>query len=125
MARGFDRRMGTYGPDTDIHTRGEQLSRALGRSVLTIWTWDGEAAVRATRWKRGASYGSLNLLDEAYRGPDGRPYASAKIFWPWLPRDRRDVILAQGIALVTPAGEPTGDPEVDALLAGFDEADDA
>lgn len=122
---GFDRRMDTYGPENEIQGWGEQLSRALGRSVLTIWTWDGEAAVRATRWKRGTSRGSLNLLQEAYRGPDGHPYASAKIFWPWLPRERRDAILAKGIKLVEPGGEPTGDAELDELLAGFDDADGA
>lgn len=125
-AAGFDRRTTRANPaDADIESWGEHLSRALDRSVLTIWTWDGEASVRATRWKRGESRGVLTLLRDAYRGPDGLPYAPAKIFWPWLPPDRRDAIVASGIKLVTPSGPSTGDAELDMLLAGFDDADRA
>ncbi len=121
---GFDRRGAVASsPDADLASWGEYLSRALDRSVLTIWTWDGEASVRATRWKRGTSRGVLTLLADAYRGTDGLPYAPAKIFWPWLPAERRKAILASGVKLVTPGGESTGDAELDALLEGFDEAD--
>jgi hypothetical protein len=120
---GFDRRHEERVRDASIEAWGQYLSRALDRSVLTIWTWDGEAAVRATRWKRGKRRGVVSLLGDAYRGADGLPYAPAKIFWPWLPPARRSAILARGIPLVTPAGEGTGDPELDALLEGFDDAD--
>jgi hypothetical protein len=123
---GFDRRTTRANPpDADIESWGEYLSHALDRSVLTVWTWDGEASVRATRWKRGKSCGVLSLLEEAYRGSDGLPYAPAKIFRPWLSPDQREAILGRGIKLVTPSGESTGDAELDALLAGFDESERA
>ncbi len=121
---GFDRRTLRADPPTaDIDAWGEYLSRALDRSVLTVWTSESEASVRATRWKRGKTRGRLTLLDQAYRGPDGFPYAPSKVLWPWLPRARREQLLASGIKLVTPSGGSTGDPELDALLEGFDESD--
>lgn len=45
------------------------------------------------------------------------------MLWPWLPREKRDAILASGIKLVAPSGGGTGDAELDTLLEGFNDAD--
>lgn len=108
---------------SELDAWGEHLSRVLSRSVLAIWTWDGEASVRVTRWKKGKARCVLSLLHDAYRGADAFVYAPARVLWPWLPPDRRDAILREGVKLVTPSGGSTGDAEVDALLEGFDDAD--
>jgi hypothetical protein len=110
--------------DEDLEAWGEHLSRELDRSVLTIWTWDGESSVIATRWKRGKKKGRLDLLQEAYRGDDGRARAPAKVLWPWLPKEERAALLLAGIPLVDRAtGAGTGDRELDKLLDGFDDVE--
>lgn len=116
--RGF----GSFGhaADGDLDGWGRDLSRELDRSVLAIWTWDGEGCVIATRWKRGKKRGSLELPGHARRGDDGRPRAPAKVLWPWLPKKEREAILRDGIALVARA-TGTGDAELDELLEGFDD----
>jgi hypothetical protein len=92
--------------------------------VLAIWTWDGEASVVLTRWKRGKQRAKLTLLNDAFRGSDGIPRAPAKVLWPWLPREQREAVLGDGVRLVEPsAAASTGDEELDALLEDFDEAD--
>jgi hypothetical protein len=73
----------------EINAWGRGLSKSIGRSVLTVFTWDAEPSVVAERWKAGISRVRLELLDDAYRGADGRPYAPAKVLWPWLPKDKR------------------------------------
>jgi hypothetical protein len=110
------------GDEHDIDAWGEHLSRALGRSVLAIWTWDGEASVVATRWKNGTARSVLSLLREAYR-KNAFAYAPAAVLSPWLPPTRRAAMLRQGIKLVTPSGGSTGDEELDAMLEDFDDAD--
>lgn len=121
---GFDPRLGPRdAPGSDLESWGAHLSRALSRSVLTIYTWDGEATVVATRWHRGRPRRVLTLLEEAYRGDDGLPYAPARVLWPWLPPARREAILAAGIALTMPAAGTTGHGELDALLEGYDDDD--
>jgi hypothetical protein len=100
------------------------LSRKLLRSVLVIWTWDGEASVRATRYKSGKSCGSLTLLQQAYRDKQGRVHVPAKIFWPWLPPSDRPDVLRSGIPLKAPLN-PTRDAELNTLLDEFEEPDDA
>jgi hypothetical protein len=107
---------------TDLRKWGEHLSRALERSVLTLWTWDGEASVVATRWREGQPRHVLTLLDDAFRGSDGLAYAPAKVLWPWIQSAQREAILARGIALMMPSAT-TGDDELDELLEGFDEDD--
>jgi hypothetical protein len=108
--------------DGDLEGWGRALSRELDRSVLAIWTWDGESSVSVTRWKRGKKRGSFELLRDATRGADGKPRAPAKVLWPWLPKKEREAILRDGIPLVEKA-PGTGDAELDALLEGFDEGD--
>jgi hypothetical protein len=110
------------GDEHDIDAWGEHLSRALGRSVLAIWTWDGEASVVATRWKNGTARTVLSLLREAYR-KDDFAYAPAAVLRPWLPPAQRDAMIRAGIKLVTPSGGGTGDDELDALLEDFDDDD--
>jgi hypothetical protein len=100
---------------------GEHLSRFLGRSVLTLFTWDGEATVVATRWKAGKVRAKLELLGDAFRGADGRPRAPAKVLWPWLEPSARGALLRDGIPLRAPGGEGTGDAELDDLLEEFDD----
>lgn len=107
--------------DAELASWGADLSQLLGRSVLTLWTWDGEASVVATRWKHGTQRSILSLLQEAYRDDDRVPRAPARVLWPWLPPARRGEILRTGVALVAPAAGSTGDAEVDALLADFDD----
>jgi hypothetical protein len=126
-----ERGFGGFGQhaDGDLEGWGRALSRELDRSVLAIWTWDGESAVTATRWKRGKRRGSLELLRDATRGADGKPRAPAKVLWPWLPKKERDGILRDGIALVekstsTSTSTSTGDAALDALLEDFDDVDD-
>jgi len=108
--------------DGDLEGWGRDLSRELDRSVLTIWTWDGEGFVTATRYKRGKKRGTLELPGAAKRGDDGVPRAPAKILWPWLPKKSRDASLRDGFAVVE-RQTGTGDPELDALLEGFDDDD--
>lgn len=106
----------------DLDGWAKSLSRALPHSVLAIWTWDGESSVVATRWKKGTQRAQLTLLQEAYRGGDGKPRAPAKVLWPWLPPERRAAILRDGVALVEPTPAfTTGDAEIDELLGGFDD----
>jgi hypothetical protein len=59
----------------------ESLSRALDRSVLAVFTWDGEGYVTATRWKRGRKRGAIatphaeeDVDDDVPDGPDGQVY---------------------------------------------------
>ena len=78
---------------------GEALSSALARSVLTLWTWDGEASVVAKRWKRGRLRATLTLLQEAYAGDDGRPRAPAGVLSPWLARAAKAAFLREGLLL--------------------------
>lgn len=78
---------------------GAALSKHLARSVLTLFTWDGEATVAAQRWKNGVVRVELELLRDAYRGADGRARASAKVLWPWLAKAERKKILRSGIVL--------------------------
>lgn len=100
----------------------EHISGVTGRAVLTLWTWDGEACVTATRWKRGRVKARLELPREAFRDGAGVPRAPAKVLWSWLTPAQRDVLLADGVKLVEPAPRPdTGDPELDALLDTFDD----
>jgi predicted DNA-binding WGR domain protein len=109
-------------PTGDVGDWGKRISALTGRAVLTIWTWDGEASVVATRWKRGVAKAELTLLDQAFRGDDGIPRAPARVLWPWLDRRVRPRVLKEGIALLAPSAEVvTGDAELDALLAGFDD----
>jgi len=117
-SRGF----GGFGQraDGDLEGWGRDLSRELDRSVLTIWTWDGEGFVTATRYKREKKRGALELPRAARRGDDGVPRAPAKILWPWLPKSTREASLRDGFALVERA-TGTGDAELDALLEGFDD----
>lgn len=114
---------GRYAVDGDLEGWGRLLSRELDRSVLAIWTWDGEASLIATRYKRGKRRGRLELLDQAWRGEDGRPRAPAKVFWPWLPKNERETIVRDGIPLAKHRTN-TGDAELDDLLDGFDDVDD-
>lgn len=115
---GFDSVLGD--PDGGLEEWGRELSRELDRSVLTIWTWDGEGHVVATRYKRGEERGSIELTGVGERGEDGRRYAPAQPLWPWLPKKTRDAILRQGVPLVEPP-ESSGDPELDELLEDFEE----
>ncbi len=110
--------------EEDIDAWGSGLSGLLARSVLTIWTWDGEASVSATRWKHGRPRARLELLREAYRGKDGEARAPARVLRPWIDRDKRAAALRDGIPLVAPAR--TGNAELDAILASIrdDEPDD-
>lgn len=110
--------------DGDLEGWGRDLSRELDRSVLTIWTWDGEGFVTATRYKRGKKRGTLELPGAAKRGDDGVPRAPAKMLWPWLPKKSRAAILRDGFAVVESRPAGTGDAELDALLEGFDDDED-
>jgi hypothetical protein len=112
-----DRMKGLLAPPV-IDAWGRVLSQILSRSVLVVWTWDGEASLRATRYKRGKVRGNLSLLDQLYRDSKGQVRAPAKVFWPWLPRGERAQILGDGIAMDY-AASSTGDPELDNLIAGF------
>ncbi len=108
--------------DTAPCAWGDYLSRDLGRSVLELRTWDGEASVTVTRWKQGKVVAQLELLDEAYR-KGTEVYAPARVLLAWLPPERREAVLREGIKLVVPSGGPTGDAEIDAQLEAFDESD--
>lgn len=108
--------------DGDLDGWGRDLSRDLDRSVLAIWTWDGESLVIATRWKRGKRRARLELPRDIRRGEGGRPYAPAKVLWPWLPKKEREAILRDGIALVEPP-TGTGYSGLDKLLEEFDDVD--
>jgi len=99
---------------------GKKLSKSLGRSVLTVGTSDDEASLWAKRWKHGRVLAELALLEEAYRGPGGRPRAPAKALWPWLPKSARTTILREGIQLSAKPGkkdEPAYADEQDSMSA--------
>jgi hypothetical protein len=118
--RGFGG-FGAHG-DGDIDGWGRHLSRELDRSVLAMWTWDGEQSLIATRWKRGEMKDRLELLRDAHRDDDGVPRAPAQALWPWLPKRDREALLRDGFPLVMRA-RATGDVELDKLLEGFEDVD--
>ncbi len=85
---------------------GRSLSKELARSVLTLATSDDEGVVLAKRWKHGRLLGQLTLPEEAQRGADGRPRASAAVLRPWLSAPRRRELARAGLCLSeTPVSE--------------------
>lgn len=114
----------TAGQEAELEAWGEDLSRLLGRSVLTLWTSDVEPCLVATRWKHGARRSRLDLPDDAYRDQHSSPRAPARVLWPWFAPTRRSTILRAGVALASPLGGATGDAELDALLDDLQEEEE-
>lgn len=94
---------------------GAQLSRSLGRSVLTVAT--STKGVVATRWKAGLAVGELRSADETYRGPAGETRLPAKVLWPWLPKLGRRKIVRDGIAASSGLLRTVGAPEQSPWIA--------
>jgi hypothetical protein len=109
-------------PGGAMEAWASHISSVTGRAVLALWTWDGEACVTATRWKRGRVKAKLELLRDAFRDEAGVPRAPAKVLWSWLTPEQRERLLTDGVKLVEPAARPdTGDADLDALLDSFDD----
>ena len=83
----------------EVDLWGKALSTSLERSVLAVWTWDGEAVLVASRWKGGVVRLKLQLPRERHRDGKGALRAPARVLRPWLAPASRAKVLREGILL--------------------------